>query len=158
MFDLKFTIDSSIQETFDRLQKNFPNDIAAALYNEAGVLAHAAAARAPHESGDLQASAYVTPPHAGAPVELGFGSLYAGYIHERTDLHHPGGGEAKFLQRTLDAETQNTLQRLANELQPAFERGNSVSAIATLPTSAPMGAEKRNDTSRRARFNAAVRR
>lgn len=158
MFNLKVDVDASIQEAFDRLEKEFPNDVAAAIYNEAGVLARAAAARAPHESGDLAASAYVTPPQVNAPVELGFGSLYAGYIHERTDLHHPGGGEAKFLQRTLDAETQNTLQRLAGELQPAFERGSSVSALAVLPTSAPMGVEKRNDTSRRARFNAAVRR
>lgn len=158
MFTLKVDIAPELQQAFKRLQDEFPNDVAAALYNEATHIAHAAMARAPHESGDLQKSAYVTRPHGQQPtVELGFGSPYAAYIHERTDLHHTSG-ESKFLQKALDAEGGSSLQRMAAELQPAFERGGRVTATGTLPSSPPAGVEKRHDTSRRGRFNASVRR
>ncbi len=80
----------------------------------------------PVKDGILKASGHVKPPDTSrtrTEVTLGYGgaaSAYARYQHERTDLHHPGQGQAKYLEQPFNAATSQIQRKLARDLAKAM--------------------------------------
>ena len=114
------TGDAEIRANIRRLGKQYPKAMSAALYKLAVVIIAEATRRAPVEFGVLRSSAYVSPPDdegAKANVELGFGTVYAVPQHERTDYHHPKGGESKYLEKAINQYAPASLQLLYRWIQ-----------------------------------------
>jgi hypothetical protein len=81
----------------------------------------------PVDVGTLKGSGYVTLPNMqnnNIIVEQGFGGEakdYAIVQHERTDFHHPGGGEAKYLEKPMMAQTSTFSHDVGAIARKAFE-------------------------------------
>lgn len=160
-FTLSFQVDDKLQETLERMQQ-VPKVFGQALYAEAVPLMDAAVERAPRAIGGLDTSAYITPPSSGEhhSLEMGFSAPWAAYVHERMDLQHPGGGEAKFLQRALDAGAYDFFDRFAARITAYLESGTTVEAPLRYPTSPPSvgrEASHRRQNARRGRFRSGRR-
>lgn len=67
--------------------------------------------RTPKDDGDLVSSGGVGVDDLRANVS--YKSFYAPWIHERVDFKHEDGGEAKFLENAVEAETSNLVQIMA---------------------------------------------
>lgn len=108
-----------------KLVKLYPDAAHAAIYQEAVEILRASVIRTPVEFGVLRSSAYAAPVRRekSVGVELGFGTDYAIFVHERTDLRHPRGGEAKFLERSIDEALQGYAGRLAKRIVENAKRG-----------------------------------
>lgn len=103
---------------------------AAALYQEGLALDANAVKRTPVDTGRLRASHYVGPPVANGGelvVEVGFGTDYAVFVHERTDLAHKVG-EAKFLQNAMNERSAGFLERVQKRTK-ANQRAGITSAV-----------------------------
>lgn len=105
--------------------------VAAALYQEGFDIWREAVQRCPVETGLLRSSAYVAPPtgRSNPRVEVGFGTNYAIAVHENLEAQHPRGGEAKFLERTVDEHMGGYLQRLCDRAQENVGRGVGVAPL-----------------------------
>ena len=101
-----------------------------ALYQEAEYIMTDAKKLTPWETGNLRASGHVVPPkETDTEVILGFGGPagtgkgqtknvgYALPVHERMDVNHPKGGQAKFLEVPMLAAAKNLESRLASYLR-----------------------------------------
>jgi hypothetical protein len=64
-------------------------------------------------------------------VELGFGTRYAVYVHERTELHHKVG-QAKFLQSAANEERRGFIRNLAADASKLHEAGHPFPLAAAL--------------------------
>ena len=98
---------------------------AAALYQEGLAVDADSVKRTPVDTGRLRATHYVTPPVQRGDdviVEVGNGTEYAVYVHERTELRHTTG-EAKFLQNALNARSSGFKERLAKRTRLNLKRG-----------------------------------
>lgn len=103
----------------------------AALYQEGLAVDAESVKRTPVDTGRLRATHYVAPPVQRGDtvvVELGNGTDYAVYVHERTDQAHKVG-EAKFLQNALNARTTGMLERLQKRTRANLKRGLIAPAI-----------------------------
>lgn len=93
-----------------------------ALYEEANRIFNQSQALVPVETGALRSSGMVTLPEQsaqGPSVTIGYGGAaapYAIYVHERLDLNHPNGGQAKFLEEPVLAAADGIAGRLADTL------------------------------------------
>lgn len=97
--------------------KRYPQATAHALYAEGFALQAEAQRRTPIEFGVLRNSAYTAPPSERSLVaEVGFGTEYAITQHERTELRHPRGGEAKYLENAIGARSAGMAERLAQRI------------------------------------------
>ena len=81
----------------------------------------------PVDTGTLRASGTVFPPErtaTRATVSLGFGgaATYAVPVHERLDVSHPNGGNAKFLERPTLARAPSLGRAIAAEVERALKR------------------------------------
>ena len=66
---------------------------------------------APRRTGALAGSARVE--SVAGKVTVRYGAAYAAIQHERTDFHHPNGGQAKFLQSVArDPNTVRMAERI----------------------------------------------
>lgn len=110
--------------------------LAAALYQEGFALIADSIREVPVDFGRLRGSHYVAPPagETNPEVEVGYGTDYAAYVHERTELNHPVG-KAKFLEDPMKRRQAGYSRRVADRTKTNWERGVGVSAIgATVPT------------------------
>jgi len=107
-----------LKRALQRAANGFPAAFGAALYRFGVAIASNALPRVPVEFGLLRASHYVTPPKdADRPsVEIGFGTRYAAFQHERTGLRHPRGGEAGYLRRAVEALAPRALSMLSADM------------------------------------------
>ncbi len=86
----------------------FPLVSARALYEEALIEEKESRSRTPVEFGPLRASHVTTPPLIdGRTITVkivvgGPSAPYAPYVHEDLEAEHPNGGQAKFLESTID--------------------------------------------------------
>lgn len=105
--------------------------LGAALYQEGFEIWKEAVQRCPVETGLLRSSAYVAPPvdPKSPKVEVGFGTNYAIAVHERMDVEHPRGGEAKFLEHAVDQATPGMLGRLAERTEKNVASGTGVTIL-----------------------------
>jgi hypothetical protein len=121
----------SVEKKLRELAEQIPRAVGAAMYQEGAAIAALAVEKAPVDTSRMRASAYVTPPTqtgAGPVVEVGFGTEYAVYVHERTELRHPSG-EAKFLEKALDARTSGYMERLAKRALLNAARGVGMGSL-----------------------------
>lgn len=93
-----------------------------ALYEEANRIFNVSQTLVPVDTGTLRSSGHVTPPNQGprgVEVTIGYGGAaapYAVYVHERLDLNHPNGGQAKFLEQPVNEAADGIAGRLADTL------------------------------------------
>jgi len=121
----------AIQKRIEYLKRFYLEALAAALYQEGFEIWRESVQRCPVETGLLRSSAYVAPPVGqGNPrVEVGFGTDYAIFVHERMDVVHPRGGEPKFLERTVDEHMMGYLERIAERTMANVKSGTGVKSL-----------------------------
>jgi hypothetical protein len=71
---------------------------------------------------------------SGARATISFNTPYAAYQHERTDLHHPRGGKAKYLEGPLKQFAPQMAPYIAARVRAklATERPSSAEAAAEI--------------------------
>ena len=132
---IELTGTEELSRELKRLQRAYPEAAAAALYAEGMAIMALAQKKTPVDTGRLRATGYVAPPVKDAQghiVELGFGTDYGIYVHERTESHHPVG-EAKFLENAINARKAGWAERLAKRIKENVERGIGVTALISDP-------------------------
>jgi len=72
----------------------------------------------PVETGRLVGSADVQV--AGDEASLSYAGPYARYQHERLDLHHPHGGQGKYLEQPVLTHGQQAVDTVADHLRQAL--------------------------------------
>ena len=117
------------------------NKALGAAYYELGVIIMKESKRlVPVDTGVLKRSGYVTMPiesNTGIRVELGYGgpaTAYALVQHERTDFDHPGGGEAKFLERPFKEAAGHAFNLAQKTFATAFKTGAGAQRDSDTPT------------------------
>jgi hypothetical protein len=135
----KFKATAQVHAKLAALEKEFPEAFAAALYQE-GLAVDALANSedyTPVDTGRMRDSHYVAPPtlkpNGRVRVELGYGTDYAVYVHERPELHH-AVGRAFWLRDALTARATGFPGRLATRTKRHVAAGTGVAAI---PATAP---------------------
>lgn len=132
------------------LAHNASRALGAGLYLEGNNIMADAKERAPLDLGTLRGSGYVTTPHTSGhetTVELGFGGPakdYAVVQHEELGFLHPEGGEAKYLERAVDARSANAARNIGAFAIAALKRGTFAlppSVHVTHPDNAPPAPE-----------------
>lgn len=78
--------------------------------------------RVPRDTGELVDSRTITVDEADLHADIVYGSTglpqaYAVRQHEDLTLEHPGGGEAKYLERALEAKRDEAMQAIAAEIK-----------------------------------------
>lgn len=123
-----------------RASRTFPRAMGAALYQEGASILADSIKRTPVDVGILRSSAYLSPPASDTDprVELGYGTSYAVYVHERLNARHPSG-EAKFLERALDAAAPSLAQNLLARAAQHAKDGTGWGA-STFPKHPTLGA------------------
>lgn len=115
----------------------------AALYEEALAVDALSVKKTPVDTGRLRATHYVAPPVQQGEqvvVELGNGTEYAIYVHERTDVAH-AVGEAKFLQNALNERSKGMLERLQKRTRRNLKAGIVMPALdPSVPTAPDLAA------------------
>ena len=71
----------------------------------------------PVDEGDLRESSRVTLGQTEGVVS--YGAPHARIVHEVTELHHPNGGQAKFLETALLSNGPRVLKAIANGIKQA---------------------------------------
>lgn len=106
-----------------KIQKQYPDRVAQALYLKAQVLMTEAKRRTPVKTGVLRASGYVAPPEREGgrkiSVEMGFGGAASDYaipVHENLDAHHNPPGQAKYLESVLNEAAAEIGSEIAVEI------------------------------------------
>jgi hypothetical protein len=115
----------------------YPDAVIAAVYQWGHALHAATVPRVPFDTGRLRNSGYVAPPTGGktVTVEVGFGTVYARRQHYELTWRHPKGGEALYLQKTLDEMEPTFVPTIARLAKRNAEKGITAAAIpATAPT------------------------
>lgn len=105
------------------LKVTAPNVYRSAVIKAMLMVEAESARRVPVDTGNLRYSglgnARITESSpVGAKGEVGYTAKYAVYVHERTDLRHQPGKEAKFLQKAVAHEAT----RMANDMKVSISK------------------------------------
>lgn len=118
-----------LQDEVMRLAREYPQAMGRALYQQGMQVWAEAVRRAPVEFGVLRSSGYTAPPTQQGDntlVEVGFGTHYAVYQHEKK-LNHPRGGEDHYLKNAVDAMV--SLDKIAAWTRKNVEQGKGTVAL-----------------------------
>jgi len=110
MFKVTISGFEDIQKNIQDLDQIIDEVLKDELYKMGQHLRSESVKECPVDTGRLRASATVTPVQKKSFedkyfVDVGYGTDYAIYVHERTELHHTVG-KAKFLEDPLKRNTQ----------------------------------------------------
>jgi hypothetical protein len=108
MFKVTISGLENIQKNIQNLDQIIDVVLKDELYKMGQHLRSESVKECPVDTGRLRASATVTPVQKKEDkyfVEVGYGTDYAIYVHERTELHHTVG-KAKYLEDPLKRNTQ----------------------------------------------------
>ena len=114
--------------------------VGAGLYGAGNNVMADSKRRVPVRYGTLKGSGYVTMPETSGTtvtVEMGYGGpaeAYAIVQHERLDFHHPEGGEAKYLERAVNAARPAIPREVAEIARRALARGQGPTLNPAMPT------------------------
>lgn len=114
-----------IERRLQELRRAMMAKGAQGLFEAGNMIVTEAKRRVPVDLGALKGSGYVTAPTAtpgGTNVEVGFGGPAAGYaiyVHEDLSAHHPVG-EAKYLERAVEAKAPAAFAHIAKRVGEAF--------------------------------------
>lgn len=116
-----------MRDALRKIAAAFPDHVGAAIYQEAQIEMTEAKRRTPVKTGTLRASGLVARPVRSGrniSVTLSFGGAakdYAIYVHENLEAYHGNppfkGGQAKFLESTLDESAPYMRARIAARVQ-----------------------------------------
>jgi hypothetical protein len=128
--EVKFDGKEKVKENIGKLKRRYPEAMAAALYQEGNVILGASLKKTPVDTGRLRATGYVSPPvgEDNPIVEIGYGTDYGIYVHERTELRHTVG-ESKFLEKAVNEASGGYLKRLGERVKDNEKRGIRVKSI-----------------------------
>ena len=101
-----------VKVSLNRKRKEALRDAAEYLLDESKKLV-------PFDEGVLSASGSVAVNEKGTKAVVGYNTPYAVYQHERTDLYHPNGRSAKYLERPLREKRQQIIEYLRRRLREA---------------------------------------
>ena len=110
-----FTGGDEVKANLDRLAEEYPQAAEDSLYEEAEAIMTLAKEKCPVDTGRLMNTGYVSPPSDGE-VELGFGTDYGIYVHERTEANYVTG-EAKFLENAINERSAGFQERMIKRIQ-----------------------------------------
>jgi len=108
---------------FREIEDKYERGVSQALFLEANRIMGESKAIVPVDTGTLKKSGTVFPPDTkGTTVEvtMGYGgaaSAYAVIQHERLDFHHPGQGQAKYLEQPVMDAAKGLGGRIAAKLR-----------------------------------------
>ncbi|PZS10379.1 MAG: hypothetical protein DLM70_00575 [Chloroflexi bacterium] len=77
----------------------------------------------PKDTGELVATGRVTDPDAMGTVTISYGNvddktgIYAIVQHERMDLNHPNGGQAKYVEQPLNEAAPTLVARIGERMR-----------------------------------------
>lgn len=97
------------------------NGLAAGAKAAASLILNAAKDNTPVQSGALRDSGTLT--GEGLEIGIAFTAPYAAMVHESVACAHPGGGEAKFLEKAELESEALILPAVAECLRAALEEG-----------------------------------
>jgi hypothetical protein len=120
--------------------------VAGAIYQAGIDLVRSSVRQVPIDQGTLESSHYVAPPTevVGEPsCEVGYGTSYAIYVHERTELKHRNGRKAKFLSDPFDKIKNRYAQIIGAKAKSNLERGLSLVVDPSTPTTPKSTGERR---------------
>lgn len=151
-----------IRKKLAELARAMPEAFAAGLYQEGYALDALANSNGfvPVDTGRMRATHYVSPPiRAGKKlrVEVGYGTDYAIYVHERREAKHTVG-RAGWLLLALAQRAGGFYGRLAARTRQNFEQGLSVDALEGGAPSSPRDPGPRPSRRRLKAQKAAARR
>ena len=127
---------SDMLERVKKSDKDVKGAVAAAIYQEGLAIEAESVHLVPVDTGRLRASHYVAPPEdiENPTCEAGYGTDYAAYVHERTELNHPVG-QSQFLKEPLDKAKQGYAERLRKRADDNLMRDITISSVPkTAPT------------------------
>lgn len=133
-----------VQRELERLTALYPASTAAALYQWGMRFASKMKPRIPIRDYRLRDSTYAAPPvqqGGEAVVEIGVGTVYARRQHFELDWHHPKGGEALYMQKTLDENEGAFPSEMIKLIRSNVARGVRVEAIPAAVPAAPATGE-----------------
>lgn len=156
--DLRLEGLAAVKKGLKALGKKYPFATGHAIYAEGYEIQREATRRAPVETTRLRVSAYTTVPKpSDIIVETGFGTEYAIAQHEGLTFNHPRGGQAKYLESTINDRSAGMLKRLRDYIKVLVERGvNSMPAPMgntkpTFPPESKKSKKKKNKSRKQAR-------
>lgn len=122
-----------MQRKIDRLRKEAPEAVGAALYERAVGVMTDSKKQTPVDTGRLRSSGFVSAPMevgpgGGMKVVMGYGTEYAVFVHEDTDASHTTGN-AKYLEKALNAKAGQMAEQIAKAAEAMMERGVGLEAI-----------------------------
>lgn len=126
--DIVVTGNKKIAQNLKRMNGRAEKALGAGLYGVGNNIMTQSKRQTPVDTGTLKGSGYVTLPQKDRGtlvVELGYGGPakeYAVYVHERLDLRHPEGGEAKFLEKSINEVRATFTADVAAIARRAFEQ------------------------------------
>lgn len=131
--------DAALLRALRKAAKDYPGALARALYAEGFDIQSAAMRICPVDVTVLVSSAYTSPPTGpDAVVEVGFGTHYAVYQHEKTELRHKPGKQAKYLETPVNERSGVLLGNLMSRTRANILSGQTSEAIAPLGATRPM--------------------
>lgn len=114
-FDIEGLDDLS--DAYEEFGREFKKIMLTKLEEAAWIILEASNERVPVDNGDLLRSGYV---HIeGDSVFISYSVNYALPVHERTEVHHPNG-EAKFLEKAMDANRGLVEEKIAEAFEEAL--------------------------------------
>lgn len=130
-----------VLKRLEEMTRRYRAATAAALYQEGLALDARANANdmIPVDTGRMRATHYVAPPTIRGGrlfVEIGYGTSYAIYVHERTDLAHRVG-RAGWLRAALNERAAGFPERLAARIKRNVATGVGSDALSGGAPSAP---------------------
>lgn len=126
---------AEVMRELEKLAKKYPKATAAALYEEGLAIESESAKLVPVDTGRLRATHYTAPPRDDGnkiKVEVGYGTDYALYVHERMKARHKVG-QAKYLEVPFKASRRGYAGRVASRIKKHVERGISFAAVKPTP-------------------------
>jgi hypothetical protein len=130
-FNLKLYGAKKLAQEFRRANRRVEDASAAGLYEEAIDLDSKSVPLVPVDKGRLRSTHYAAPPQkSGGKItgEVGYGTDYAVYVHERTELNHTVG-QAKYLEQPAKEAKSGMPRRLADRAWGHFVNGTGVRAV-----------------------------
>jgi hypothetical protein len=100
----------------EQLARQYPKAVMKAVTAEGAELLRESVRLCPVDTGRLRASAYEKPKDE-THIVLGYGADYALAVHEKTEVHHENGTQAKFLSAPIDAHRHTFASEVAQRIK-----------------------------------------
>lgn len=115
-----------MQRKLEEQTKRVEKATGGALFQEGTAIISASQKIVPHDVGELERSAYVSPPEkkrGKVTVEIGYGKEYALRQHEELLWQHREGRQAKYLEQPYNEASSGWEQRIGKRIAALLKSG-----------------------------------